>query len=122
MQRITPENVTIDVTGDLTFFATMLGKTSMDSKWCFLCQLDFKEWAYVNKVNGLMWTRQALIDKNNAIQANANMKASNKQGVKCIAILDVDPNLFIPPPLYIKVGLVNRAFNKKFNRESTTFH
>jgi len=110
VQKITPENVTIAVTRNLAFFA-MLSKSSMDSKWCFLCQSGFKEWACINKqVNGLMWTHQALIDKYNAHETNANMNASDKQGVHFIAILDVDPSLFIPPPLHIKLGLVNQAF------------
>ena len=93
VQRITLDNVTIAVMGDLAFFATMLGKPSMDSKWCFLCCLDFTEWSRVNKVHGIMWTRQALIVKCNAIRANANTKASDKEGVTFSAILDVDPSL-----------------------------
>eukprot|EP00957_Ditylum_brightwellii_P052696 3994716-Ditylum_brightwellii.AAC.1 len=40
------------------------------------------------------------------------MKAHDRKGVKYIPILDVNPSLFIPPPLHIKLGLVNQAFIK----------
>ena len=40
------------------------------------------------------------------------MEAKQKKGVKEKPILDVDPSLFVPPPLHLKLGLVNRAFIK----------
>ena len=121
VQRITSDNVTIAVTGDLAFFATMLGKPSMDSKWCFLCRLGFTEWSRVNKVHGILWTRQALIDKCNAIQANTNMKASDKEGVKFIAILDVDPSLFIVSSTERSLKMLATATSLGANRALNIF-
>ena len=43
---------------------------------------------------------------------NDKMKPLKKKGVKFARILDVDPCLFIMPPLHIKLGLVNQAFIK----------
>ena len=93
----------------------MLGKSGMDSKWCFLCDLAAREWVCVHKVYGNMWNNNSLnAKKRYAIIANSNMaKAHDRKGVKySIPNLDVDLSLFIPPPLHIKHSLVNQAFIK----------
>ena len=40
------------------------------------------------------------------------MKPNEKKGIKFRPILDIDPSLFVIPPLHVKLGLVNRAFIK----------
>ena len=112
LKTIESQDITEAITGDLAFYALMLGKPGMDSKWCFLCDLAAREWACVHKVNGNMWNNNTLNAKRYAIIADSKMKAHDRKGVKYIPILDVDPSLFIPPPLHIKLGLVNRAFIK----------
>ena len=113
LKTIESQDITVAITGDLAFYALILGKPGMESKWCFLCDLSAREWACVHKVNGNMWNNDTLNAKRYAIIANSKMKAHDtRKGVKYIPILDVDPSLFIPPPLHIKLGLVNRAFIK----------
>jgi hypothetical protein len=112
VKTIGPEDISIAVTGDLAFYALMLGKPGMDSKWCFLCDCAASAWACMDQVKGIMWSNELMNEKRTAIAANPKMKQSEKKGIKFIPILDVDPSLFIPPPLHIKLGLVNRAFIK----------
>ena len=104
--------VKIAITGDLAFYSTMLGKPGMDSKWCPWCDAAAKEWSKVEQVKGESWTRQTYMQKLLDIQQNPTMSQYNRKGVKFSPILDVDPTLYVPPPLHIKLGLVNRAFIK----------
>ena len=96
----------------MAFHPTMLGKLNMDSCWCTWCDASVREWATTEIVKGNMWTRQKLIDKLIQIQQNPKMEAYKKKGVKEKPILNVDPSLFVPPPLHLKLSLVNRAFIK----------
>ena len=47
-----------------------------------------------------------------SISQNEGMPPRERMGVKFKPILNVDPILFVLPPLHIKLGLVNRAFIK----------
>ena len=109
-----PSNkVNIAITGDLAFYSIMLGKPNMDSKWCAWCDAACKEWASTtDKVIGQLWSRDTYMRKLRDILQNPRMTANQRKGVKFKPILDVDPTLFVPPPLHIKLGLVNRAFIK----------
>jgi hypothetical protein len=103
--------VKIAITGDLAFYATMMGKPNMDSKWCYRCNLAAKEWASIDPIIvGDLWTRELLSLKLMENDNNPNLSSYEKKGVKVKPILDIDPSLYIIPPLHVKLGLVNSAF------------
>ena len=109
--------VRIIITGNLAFYLIILGKPSMDLKWCSWCNAAYKEWSKIDEVRGELWSLQICVQKLFNIQNNPNMSIYNKKGVKFTPILQVDPTLFVPPPLHIKLCLFNRAFTKP-NRKS----
>ena len=54
---IPSSNISIAVTGDLAFYATMLGKPSMGAAWCTWCNLKAREWSVAHRTVGDLWTR-----------------------------------------------------------------
>ena len=49
-------NAILKESGDLAFFAAVLGKVNMSGKWCVWCQLGPNEWSVPNYVPGEGWT------------------------------------------------------------------
>ena len=44
------------ISGDLAFFATIIGKVKMSGCWCHWCKLSAKEWSYKSHIKGMLWT------------------------------------------------------------------
>jgi len=86
----------------------------MSALWCAWCDLSSRQWAGVDQTIGEIWTKNTLSALHNKIAADTNgrMKPAEMKGVRSKVILEVDPSLFVAPPLHIKLGLVNRAFIK----------
>lgn len=99
------------ITGDLAFYSLILGKKNMSSKWCWLC--DFfcaqQDWKFGDDASALTWTSQeyyAILEK---VERGEKMTPREQRGVVTKPLIDVDPSIFIIPPLHIKLGLFNRA-------------
>ena len=85
----------------------------MDSKWCTWCTASQQQWSATTAcVVGDQWAYDNLQQKLQDIQQNTEMPPKERMGVKFKPILNVDPILFVLPPLHIKLGLVNRVFIK----------
>ena len=112
VSTIQSENIRIAVTGDLAFYATMLGKPNMSAYWCVWCKLSSSQWSKVENTVGELWTRCSYNAMAAAVLANPRMNKIEMKGVRNTSVLNIHPLLFIPPPLHIKLGLVNRAFIK----------
>jgi hypothetical protein len=67
------------VTGDLAFYAMVLGKEGMSGHWCHLCKLSRKEFADL-AAEGEEWTSQAMIDAAKEVEDSGDKKP--KLGVK----------------------------------------
>ena len=67
-----------------------------------------------SKYKGKKWTQENMEEMLQKIIDNTNnkLKPHEMKEVKFKQILDVDPSLFIMPPLHIKLELVNWAFIK----------
>jgi len=50
------------ITGDLAFFATILGKENMSPQWCTWYQLSKMEWKCVGHATGAQWSIQQIQD------------------------------------------------------------
>ena len=44
------------ISGDLAFFATVVGKVNMSGRWCYWCNLSAKEWSDKSYIKGMLWT------------------------------------------------------------------
>jgi hypothetical protein len=50
----------IFLAGDMAFFATVLGKENMSSKWCNCCNLSAKDWSLHGHHHGELWTLEMI--------------------------------------------------------------
>ena len=105
------------ITGDLAFYSLIVGKPSMDNKWCCWCKFFCaQDWEMGSDSDTEEWTKQKLKMMLERIQSGEKMTAQDRCGVKCKPIIDVDPSIIVIPPLHLKLGLFNRAIiNPKGN-------
>ncbi len=52
--------IRVFVTGDLAYFAAILGKVNMAGDWCTWCGLSAKEWSPEDHDKGELWTLEAM--------------------------------------------------------------
>jgi len=98
------------ITGDLAFYSLILGKPSMDNKWCTWCTFFCaQDWEWDSDSDAEKWTKQKLSMMLARIQSGEIMNARQRCGVKTEVIIDVDPSIVVIPPLHLKLGLFNRA-------------
>ena len=48
------------MSGDLSFFVTILGKNNMSGYWCHWCMLFVIEWESCDHIKGEAWTIQLI--------------------------------------------------------------
>ena len=71
-------NLDLYVTGDLAFYAMVLGKEDMSGHWCFLCKLSKIEWDELLHEPGEIWVHKALREMADDIEK----KGADRKGVK----------------------------------------
>ncbi len=59
---ITNLPIRVFVTGDLAYFAAILGKVNMAGDWCTWCGLSTKEWSPIDHDKGELWTLDAMAE------------------------------------------------------------
>ena len=75
------------ISGDLAFFATVVGKVNMSGCWCHWCNLSAKEWSDKSHIKGMSWTIHLLKKLCNDKDNNESMTSYEKKGsVKKIII------------------------------------
>jgi hypothetical protein len=98
--------IQVFVTGDLAFYATVLGKEGMDKAHCIWCKLKRSEWQTPQHAPGVKWNLEEL--KRVAAGLNASNKTS-ENGVKSYPQLDcIELERYIFPVLHVTLGLANR--------------
>jgi hypothetical protein len=97
------------ITGDLAFFATILGKENMSTQWCTWCKLSRVEWSNPNHVRGEPWSIEGIqrvrfsVAENNLLEMPENIK-----GCTAIPLFDAVPiENFIVPVLHLLIGVGN---------------
>jgi len=119
---LSPETLTIDatiwpfkvyVTGDLAFYALVLGKPNSSSHWCTWCDSPKKWYSCPTLVASAMkWMCEKL--KQAKMQFNSRTARSQKtnKGVSAHMLMDgVEPEDFIFPVLHDQMGLVNKSLD-----------
>ncbi len=59
---ITNLPIQVFVTGNLAYFAAILGKVNMAGNWCTWCGLLAKEWSPTDHDKGKLWTLEAMAE------------------------------------------------------------
>jgi len=78
------------ITGDLAFYSLILGKPSMDNKWCCRCKFFCaQDWEMGSNSDTKEWTKQKLKTMLERIQSGEKMGARDWCGVKCKPIIDM---------------------------------
>jgi hypothetical protein len=103
-------HIRVFVTGDLAYFAAILGKVNMAGGWCTWCGLSPKEWSPTDHDKGQLWTLEAMAEVRTSIRLGVTMDTSaNRQGCvdeplrTCVSI-----NSYILPILHTEIGIGNR--------------
>jgi hypothetical protein len=96
--------IRVFITGDLAFYATVLGKEGMDKAHCMWCELKKAEWQADGHERGVKWTLEEL--KRVACSLNGG---KTENGVKSYPQLDcVELERFMFPVSHVTLGLANR--------------
>jgi hypothetical protein len=59
---ITNLPIQVFITGDLAYFAAILGKVNMAGDWCTWCGLPEKEWSPTDHDKSELWTLEAMAE------------------------------------------------------------
>ncbi len=98
------------MTGDLAFYADVLGKANSSGYWCHLCQLSWAQWNECANKEATKWT----IDEfKKALRIKIETKTDSIMGVKEeMHYKEISPQLFVCPPLHMEIGLVNKVWEE----------
>ena len=101
--------VRVLLTGDLAFYATVLGKVNMSGRWCTWCKLSPAQWGVENHDKGELWTVPSMSSVRESIAAGDIEKmAENIKGCVNIELFDCIPiDQIIFPILHCEIGLGN---------------
>ena len=93
--------VSLFLTGDLAFYAIVLGKENMSPHWCWRCMLQKKAWTEDPTLVGEPWSHDTLKERLTKLQSGEldKNKASDQLGVTAKALFPTIPvqNILVPP-------------------------
>jgi hypothetical protein len=97
------------VTGDLAFFATVLGKENMGGIWCPWCMLSKQKWSLLSHELGEEWTIEKLLQIREQVENNTLLPTpTNLKGCTETPLFDAAPiSNYIVPVLHLLVGIGN---------------
>ena len=98
-------SVDLYVTGDLAFYAMVLGKEGMSGNWCHLCRLSRAEFSNLAK-DGDPWTWELYREVTERVQSSSDKKP--QLGVKTAPWWDFIPlDHYVVPLLHCLIGIGN---------------
>jgi hypothetical protein len=102
--------IRVFVTGDLAYFAAILGKVNMAGGWCTWCGLSPREWSPTEHDKGQLWTLEAMAEVRTSIRVGITADTSaNRQGCVDVPLRTCVPiNSYILPILHTEIGIGNR--------------
>jgi predicted RNA binding protein with dsRBD fold (UPF0201 family) len=111
---LTIPSFNIFITGDLSYYADVLGMPASTSYWCPFCLLSRPEWQQSADANGDERTAEFQRNTYTAIMNDRQKKMTpmKKKGVssqmhyKCLT-----PQHFVPPLLHLEIGMVNQSWD-----------
>ena len=109
-------NLRVFITGDLAFYAAVLGKVNMAGNWCNWCDLRRAEWIKNNHTAGEWWTLEKMKQVRDDIADGVLTNTSNnKKGCVDEPLINcIEPISYIPPILHIMIGMLNKALDECF--------
>jgi hypothetical protein len=108
---ITRLPIQVFVTGDLAYFAAILGKVNMAADWCTWCGLSAKEWSPTDHDKGELWTLEAAMTE---VRLSISLGATNGTSAYRRGCVDVPLQTCVPikayiiPILHTEIGIGNR--------------
>jgi hypothetical protein len=102
--------IRVFVTGDLAYFAVILGKVNMAGGWCTWCGLSPKEWSPPDHDKGELWTLVAMAEVRMSISLGVTLDTlANCRGCVNVPLRMCMPiNAYIIPILHTEIGIGNR--------------
>jgi hypothetical protein len=97
------------ITGDLAFFAIILGKENMSTQWCTWCKLSRVKWSNPNHVRGEPWSIEGIQNVHFSVaENNLHEMPENIRGCTAVPLFDAVPiENFIVPMLHLLIGVGN---------------
>ena len=103
------------ITGDLSYYADVLGMPNSSSYWCPWCLVSHREWqaepdSYVAEKR----TSRMLSETYMAVKMDTcnRLKPTDKKGVSAeVHYQGIGPEKFVPPLLHMEMGLVNQVWD-----------
>jgi hypothetical protein len=102
------------LTGDLSYYADILGMPNSCSYWCPFCLLSRPEWQESALNTGEKRTAEFLEDIYERIKKDhqKKLKAMDKKGVSCAQHYKcLTPEDLVPPLLHMEIGMVNQVWD-----------
>ena len=104
------------ISGDLAYFATIVGKVNMSGCWCHWCNLSAKEWSDKSHIKGMLWTIDLLKKSFNDKENNVNKTRYEKKGsVKKLLFDSVPIENYIFSLLHAEIGVGNKIVYTYFD-------
>ena len=105
------------LTGDLAFYAAVLGKVNMSGTWCTWCNLRNVEWERKDHDIGNEWTKEKMKQLRRDVETGTLKKTpANIKGCVDEPLIDcIELNLYVFPVLHIMIGLGNKVVNDFFH-------
>jgi hypothetical protein len=109
-EPLTSLPIQVFVTGDLAYFAAILGKVNMAGGWCTWCSLLPKEWTPTDHDKGELWTLATMEEVWTSISLGVTPDMSaNCQGCVNVPLWTCVPiNSYILPIIHTEIGIGNR--------------
>ena len=104
----------IYITGDLAFYANILGKPNSSPHWCHLCDKSHKEWNDVRNISkGNLWSITTMQKTYEIYKQKWKVNKTAVTGIRNeMHFPNISPQNFICPPLHIMIGLVNKIWQE----------
>jgi len=104
------------IAGDLSFFATILGKENMAGSWCTWCTLSKAQWSAADHPIGEPWTIEKILDiRRNVEENNLCEVPENIKGCTAKPLFDAVPVCnYILSILHIIIGIGNSLVDGLF--------
>jgi hypothetical protein len=98
------------LSGDLAFFATVLGKVNSSGSWCIWCDLARKSWEAAVHTSGDLWTIQKLKDiLTGLLDKSLEDSAACRKGVTKEPLFNsIELTHYVLSVLYIEIGVCNQ--------------
>ena len=103
------------ISGNLVFFATVVGKINRSGCWCYWCNLSPFEWGNIHYEKGTLWAIDLMKKYLHTQVDNNNMTANEKKGINQPLLFDAIPiENYVILLLHAEIGVSNKIIENDF--------